>query len=89
MAYFRRDQYPGDYRFHFLVRYRYPKRYATDQHYTHLRGEGMGLRESVIQGSLDRLNPILMTALSSALAFDPLALNGDLPGNEIQSPMRR
>ena len=51
-------------------------------HYTHLRGEGMGLRESVIQGSLDRLNPILMTALSSALA-----LNGDLPGNEIQSPM--
>ena len=57
------------------------------RHYTHLRGEGMGLRESVIQGSLDRLNPILMTALSSALALIPLALNGDLPGNEIQSPM--
>lgn len=56
-------------------------------HYTHLRGEGMGLRESVIQGSLHRLNPILMTALSSALALIPLALNGDLPGNEIQSPM--
>ena len=56
-------------------------------HYTHLRGEGMGLRESVIQGSLDRLNPILMTALSSALALIPLGLNGDLPGNEIQSPM--
>lgn len=56
-------------------------------HYTHLRGEGMGLRESVIQGSLDRLNPILMTALSSALALIPLALNGDLPGNEIQNPM--
>ena len=56
-------------------------------HYTHLRGEGMGLRESVIQGSLDRLNPILMTALSSALALIPLALNGDLPGNEIQSPI--
>ena len=56
-------------------------------HYTHLRGEGMGLRESVIQGSLDRLNPILMTALSSAFALIPLALNGDLPGNEIQSPM--
>ena len=56
-------------------------------HYTHLRGEGMGLRESVIQGSLDRLNPIMMTALSSALALIPLALNGDLPGNEIQSPM--
>lgn len=47
----------------------------------------MGLRESVIQGSLDRLNPILMTALSSALALIPLALNGNLPGNEIQSPM--
>ena len=45
------------------------------------------MRESVIQGSLDRLNPILMTALSSALALIPLALNGDLPGNEIQSPM--
>ena len=56
-------------------------------HYTHLRGEGLGLRESVLQGSLDRLNPILMTALSSALALIPLALNGDLPGNEIQSPM--
>ncbi len=41
----------------------------------------------MIQGSLDRLNPILMTALSSALALIPLALNGDLPGNEIQSPM--
>ena len=56
-------------------------------HYTHLRGEGKGLRDAVIQGSLDRLNPILMTALSSALALIPLALNGDLPGNEIQSPM--
>ena len=40
-----------------------------------------------MKGSLDRLNPILMTALSSALALIPLALNGDLPGNEIQSPM--
>lgn len=58
-------------------------------HYTHLRGEGVGLREAVIHGSLDRLNPILMTALSSALALIPLALNGDLPGNEIQSPMAK
>ena len=56
-------------------------------HYTHLRGQGMALGEAVVQGSLDRLNPILMTALSSALALIPLALNGDLPGNEIQSPM--
>ena len=42
-----------------------------------------------VKGSLDRLNPILMTALSSALALIPLAVNGDLPGNEIQSPMAK
>lgn len=56
-------------------------------HYTQLRSEGMALQQAVVQGSLDRLNPILMTALSSALALIPLAANGDLPGNEIQSPM--
>lgn len=56
-------------------------------HYTQLRSEGMPLQRAVVQGSLDRLNPILMTALSSALALIPLAVNGDLPGNEIQSPM--
>lgn len=56
-------------------------------HYKHLQGEGLGLTDSVIQGSLDRLNPILMTALTSALALIPLAVGGDLPGNEIQSPM--
>ena len=56
-------------------------------HYTQLRSEGMPLYRAVVQGSLDRLNPILMTALSSALALIPLAINGDLPGNEIQSPM--
>jgi len=49
----------------------------------------MGLRESIVHGSLDRLNPILMTALSSALALIPLALRGGLPGNEIQSPMAK
>lgn len=49
--------------------------------------EGLSLRESVMKGSLDRLNPILMTALTSALALIPLAARGDLPGNEIQSPM--
>lgn len=57
--------------------------------YTRLRGLGMGLYESVVEGSLDRLNPILMTALSSALAMIPLAVGGDLPGNEIQSPMAK
>ena len=56
-------------------------------HYNWLRAEGYSLRESILQGSLDRLNPILMTALSSALALIPLAMGGDLPGNEIQSPM--
>ena len=59
-------------------------------HYNLLRDEqGMALRESIVHGSLDRLNPILMTALSSALALIPLALRGDLPGNEIQSPMAK
>ncbi len=43
----------------------------------------------VIQGSLDRMTPILMTALTSALALVPLAMGGDLPGNEIQSPMAK
>ncbi len=56
-------------------------------HYNHLRAGGMSLRESIIQGSSDRLNPILVTALTSALALIPLAVGGDLPGNEIQSPM--
>ena len=56
-------------------------------HYNHLRSEGMSLHDSVVLGSLDRLNPILMTALTSALALIPLAVGGDLPGNEIQSPM--
>lgn len=56
-------------------------------HYNSLRNEGYNLRESILQGSLDRLNPILMTALSSALALIPLAMGGALPGNEIQSPM--
>ena len=51
--------------------------------------EKMGLRESIVSGSLDRLNPILMTALTSALALIPLALRGGLPGNEIQSPMAK
>lgn len=56
-------------------------------HYNQLRSEGLSLKESILQGSLDRLNPILMTALTSALALIPLAVGGNLPGNEIQSPM--
>ena len=51
--------------------------------------EGKSIRQAIIEGSLSRLNPILMTALTSALALVPLALGGDLPGNEIQSPMAK
>ena len=51
--------------------------------------EHLPLRECIMRGSLDRLNPILMTALCSALALIPLALRGSLPGNEIQSPMAK
>lgn len=58
-------------------------------HYNDLQNVGMSAMDSVIHGSLDRLNPILMTALSSGLALIPLALGGDLPGNEIQSPMAK
>ncbi|WP_313380782.1 efflux RND transporter permease subunit [Proteiniphilum saccharofermentans] len=57
--------------------------------YNDLQSEGHSKFESVMQGSLDRLNPILMTALTSALALIPLVLGGDLPGNEIQSPMAK
>jgi len=55
--------------------------------YSQLRSEGWKLKDTIIHGSADRLNPILMTALASALALIPLALSGDKPGNEIQSPM--
>ena len=58
-------------------------------HYNTMLSEGHSLHDTILQGSLDRLNPILMTALSSALALIPLALGGDLPGNEIQSPMAK
>ena len=57
--------------------------------YNDLEREGYSKFECVMHGSLDRLNPILMTALCSALALIPLALGGDLPGNEIQSPMAK
>ena len=55
--------------------------------YIHLRKKGLSLEETIINGSVDRLNPILMTALASSLALIPLAWAGDRPGNEIQSPM--
>ena len=55
--------------------------------YNDLCRQGLGLEESVRRGSADRLNPIIMTALTSALALIPMMMGGDLPGNEIQSPM--
>ena len=55
--------------------------------YNHLASDGENLTRRVVHGSTDRLLPIVMTALTSALALIPLALGGDKPGNEIQSPM--
>ncbi|MBK7174440.1 MAG: efflux RND transporter permease subunit [Bacteroidales bacterium] len=57
--------------------------------YQRLQSQGIGLYETVTRGSSDRLNAILMTALTAALALIPLALRGDLSGNEIQSPMAK
>lgn len=57
--------------------------------YQTMQGEGKSLYETVIGGSIDRLSPILMTALTAGLALIPLAIAGDLPGNEIQSPMAK
>jgi len=49
--------------------------------------KGLEIKEIIVQGSIHRLSPILMTALTAALALIPMALGGDEPGNEIQSPM--
>ncbi|MBO7575459.1 MAG: efflux RND transporter permease subunit [Bacteroidales bacterium] len=57
--------------------------------YNALATQGLSPAETVLNGSLDRLNPILMTAVTSALALLPLSLGGELPGNEIQAPMAR
>jgi len=57
--------------------------------YEHLHEDGISLHKRVLSGSLDRLNPIVMTALCAALGMLPLALGSDLPGNEIQSPMAK
>ncbi|MEK7382247.1 MAG: efflux RND transporter permease subunit, partial [Elusimicrobiota bacterium] len=57
-------------------------------HYEHLQDvEGVPFEESIVRGSLERLSPILMTALCAGLALIPLVLAGDKPGNEIQAPM--
>jgi CzcA family heavy metal efflux pump len=56
-------------------------------HYNELQRRGISREESIISGSTDRLLPIIMTALTSALALIPLAIGYDLPGDEIQSPM--
>ncbi len=55
--------------------------------YNSLREEGVSLIERIYHGSIDRLNPIIMTALTSALALIPIAVSGSEPGNEIQSPL--
>ena len=57
-------------------------------HYNYLMDrEGKPLLEAVVQGSMERLSPVLMTAMTTGLALLPLALAGDQPGSEIQSPM--
>ncbi|HNS12706.1 MAG TPA: efflux RND transporter permease subunit [Bacteroidia bacterium] len=58
-------------------------------HYKTLETEGYNLYDTIILGSRDRLSPILMTALTAGLALIPLAIAGDLAGNEIQSPMAK
>ena len=58
-------------------------------HYQQLDAKGIKLSDYISTGSVDRLNPILMTALTAALALVPLALQGDATGNEIQSPMAK
>ncbi len=57
--------------------------------YDTLCRQGLSPFQAVLQGSADRLNPILMTALTSALALVPLAAGGAMPGGEIQSPMAK
>lgn len=57
--------------------------------YQNMQAQGITLYETLLSGSIDRLNPILMTALTAALALIPMALQGHLSGNEIQSPMAR
>ena len=55
--------------------------------YLRLQQNGLTVAETVRFGSADRLNAILMTAITGALALIPMVVNGDMPGNEIQSPL--
>jgi Cu/Ag efflux pump CusA len=55
--------------------------------YLRLQKQELEIDEVVVRGSTDRLNAILMTALTSTLALIPMAMNGEMSGNEIQSPM--
>ena len=56
-------------------------------HYQYLRNDGKEFMQAVRQGAIERLNPIIMTALTAGIALIPLALAAGEPGNEIQSPM--
>ncbi len=56
-------------------------------HFNHLHAQGVELYDAVVRGSMERLSPIMMTALTAGLALVPLAIAGGEPGNEIQSPM--
>jgi Cu/Ag efflux pump CusA len=56
-------------------------------HYQRLLDEGCALRDAVQRGSLERLSPVIMTALTTALALLPLAFGMDEPGKEIEAPM--
>lgn len=58
-----------------------------DQYNELIKQKSMGVRKAVLTGSLNRLQPIMMTVITTALALLPLVLTGNQPGNEIQGPM--
>lgn len=72
----------------FVTLFRCTQWYTLISHYhTLMRDDLLPMREAIVRGSLERMNPILVTALCAGLALVPLALAGTQPGNEIQSPM--